>query len=144
MAAIRTLILEYVDTNGVPDECDVAVEDCNTNGIPDVCDPDFDGDGMPDDCDDDVDGDGVPNETDVCAFSPPGEPVNPSGGPMGDADDDCVVTVEDYFYFESCLADSGPGSGPGLQACIDVFDFDGDDDVDLADFAGFQVVFWGP
>jgi hypothetical protein len=61
--------------------------------------------------------------------------VNPSGGPMGDVDDDCAVTLVDYYYFEFCLYDSGPGVTPVFQECIDVFDFDYDTDVDLYDFS---------
>ncbi|MCP4592363.1 MAG: right-handed parallel beta-helix repeat-containing protein [bacterium] len=126
------------NSNGTPDECDVAHHDCNTNGVPDECDPDFDGDGLPDGCDPDEDDDGVLNEADACAFTPWGEPVNGHGGPMGDFDDDCAVTVLDYAYFEVCLWFSGPGGDPGFDECTDVFDYDGDGDVDLGDFAAFQ------
>jgi len=126
------------NTNGTPDECDVSRLDCNTNGTPDDCEPDFDGDSTPDDCDPDMDGDGVPNTADLCNFTPPGQDVNPLGGPMGDLDDDCDVDLDDYFFFQVCLSLSGPGGNPGFQDCFDVFDFDHDADVDLADFAGFQ------
>ena len=129
------------NSNGIPDTDDLDAgtsQDCNTNGIPDECDADFDGDEAPDDCDLDIDGDGLSNETDACVYSPLGEPVNPSGGPMGDLDEDCAVTLDDYFYFEICLVLSGPGGDPGFQDCRDVFDFDGDTDVDLMDFGGFQ------
>ena len=82
----------------------------------------------------------MPNELDVCEFSPLGDPVNPYGGPMGDLDDDCAVTLDDYFYFEYCLFDSGPGVEPGFHDCTDIFDFDADNDVDLYDFAEFSLV----
>jgi hypothetical protein len=63
---------------------------------------------------------------------------------MGDLDDDCAVTLDDYYFFEICLYLSGPGSHPGFQDCLDVFDFDFDGDVDLRDFAWFQRAFKGP
>lgn len=117
--------------------CDFA-SDCNNDGIPDDCQADLDGDGVPDDCDDDVDGDGVLNAVDPC-LSPPGEPVNPSGGPLGDFDDDCLITLLDYPWFETCLAFSGPGVNPPGVFCDDVFDLEFDGDVDLGDFAVFQT-----
>jgi hypothetical protein len=126
------------DSNGVPDDCDVLDSDCNSNGIPDACEPDSDDDGTPDGCDPDLDGDGVPNQIDVCQSSPANQAVNPLGGPMGDIDDDCAVTLIDYYYFDICLFLSGPGGDPVFQDCRDVFDFDGDGDVDLCDFAGLQ------
>ncbi|MCP4593640.1 MAG: right-handed parallel beta-helix repeat-containing protein, partial [bacterium] len=131
------LCTEFVMTEG----CGICpADDCDANGTPDACDPDFDGDGVPDDCDADIDNDGVVNEDDACDHTPPGEPVNPSGGPLGDMDDDCLVNLDDYFYFEFCLADCGPDEVPAFQECADVFDFDGDEDVDLADFLDFQQV----
>jgi hypothetical protein len=69
------------------------------------------------------------------------EPVNPFGGPMGDVDDDCSVTLDDYLFFEICLWLSGPGGHPVFQDCLDVFDFDDDDDVDMGDFARFGALF---
>lgn len=68
---------EDCNTNGVPDECDVAdgtSEDCNNNGIPDECDvadgtsEDCNANGIPDECDvasgtsEDCQGDGIPDE----------------------------------------------------------------------------------
>ena len=66
------------NTNGVPDECDIAdgSADCNSNGIPDVCEPllplvDCNNNGTADDIDiasgasSDADGDGIPDE---CSF----------------------------------------------------------------------------
>jgi hypothetical protein len=129
------------NSNAFPDECDLALGDCNTNGVPDSCDADWDADGHPDECDGDIDGDGFANEIDACVYSPPGDPVNPFGGPMGDIDDDCAVTLDDYYFFEICLYLSGPGEHPGFQDCLDVFDFDNDTDVDLLDFASFSELF---
>ena len=143
-----------VDCNGneTPDECDIAQgtsDDCNSNGAIDDCEiaagtsPDFDGDGLMDECDADMDDDGLLNEVDVCDDTPLGAAVNPSGGPMGDIDDNCAVDLDDYYYFEICIAICGPGGDPVFQDCADVFDFDGDGDVDLADFAGLQGAFGG-
>ena len=41
-----------------------------------------------------------------------------------------------------CLG--SPDASPGDPACITVFDFDGDSDVDLRDVAAFQIAFTGP
>ncbi|MBN1511470.1 MAG: immunoglobulin domain-containing protein [Phycisphaerae bacterium] len=64
---------------------------------------------------------------------------------FGDVDDDGDVDLDDYGVFPDCMA--GPNatpapSLPGMTAttCIQAFDFDIDDDVDLADFASFQEV----
>jgi hypothetical protein len=85
----------------------------------------------------DFDGDGVIDGVDICV-SPPGELINPSGGPMGDIDDDCAATLDDFFYFEVCLYISGPGEPPLFPDCADAFDFDADGDIDLRDFAAMQ------
>jgi hypothetical protein len=61
----------------------------------------------------------------------------------GDADADGDVDLRDYRKFEECLSDSGPkGETPG-PSCLEPFDFDDDADVDVADFAGFQMAFTG-
>ena len=87
--------------------------------------------------------DGLPNEQDACDDTPLGADVNPSGGPMGDFDDDCDVDLSDHFAFSVCLWLSGPGAEPLFQECLGDFDFDGDEDVDLMDFAVFQAAFTG-
>lgn len=61
----------------------------------------------------------------------------------GDWDNDGIVNINDFPEFVSCL--SGP-EGVDLQAgydpvCLDVFDYDLDRDIDLADFHRFQYVF---
>ena len=123
------------------DESPYFAADCNSNGIPDECEADFDGDGLIDDCDPDVDGDGVLNELDLCPYTPLGVPVNEDGRPMGDWDEDCVVDFDDFEVYAICLDISGPGIPALFQECRDVFDFNDDEDVDLADFAEFQVSF---
>jgi len=60
-------------------------------------------------------------------------------GPFGDFDEDCAVTLNDYELFEVCLWFSGPDEVPPFAECLDVFDFDLDADVDLHDFAAFQL-----
>jgi hypothetical protein len=69
-------------------------------------------------------------------------------GHCADFDADGDVDVDDYFFFADCLA--GPNatpapSEPGVtpQDCLDVFDLDFDEDVDLSDFGVFQWVFTG-
>ncbi len=59
----------------------------------------------------------------------------------GDADENCVVDLADYLDFSFCLDRFGVERNPILDVCIEVFDADGDKDVDLADFAEFQRVF---
>jgi|GEM_PF-2348878 len=82
-------------------------------------------------------GPGSPIEGDACVF-PPGR---------GDSDEDCDVDLGDYAMFADCLA--GPATSPDptppttMQDCLDVFDFDGDDDVDMFDAAEFEAVFTG-
>ena len=59
-----------------------------------------------------------------------------SGG--GDFTNDCTVNIDDFAVLESCL--DGPVQPYQETDCWRA-DFDGDDDVDLLDFAGFQDVF---
>jgi hypothetical protein len=101
---------------------------------------DVDSDGLSDECDPDNDNDGVPNADDVCAATPTGQQVTPWGAPKGDINDDCTPTVADHEYFEICLWLSGPQQEPIFADCLGAFDFDGDDDVDLQDFASFARV----
>ncbi len=63
-----------------------------------------------------------------------------------DFDQDGDVDLTDYTVFADCLA--GPDASPtptiddvDLAECLDHFDGDTDNDVDLADFAGFQAAF---
>ncbi|MBN1513490.1 MAG: right-handed parallel beta-helix repeat-containing protein [Phycisphaerae bacterium] len=65
-------------------------------------------------------------------------------GPFGDFFGDCTVDLDDYALFEVCLRFSGPDMLPPFDECVDVFDFDLDFDVDLTDFAVFQLVFTQP
>ena len=133
--------------NGQFDSCEIfegQTADCDSNCIPDACDPDFDTDGTIDACDDDIDDDGVTNDLDRCDFTPLGEAVTTFGGPFGDTGGDCRVNLNDYSRFRICLSSSGP-SGPSLSnACLSVFDFNSDQHIDLADFAGFTVIFTDP
>jgi len=66
----------------------------------------------------------------------------------GDYDSDGVVTHHDFYFFHECLTNQRPGinGGPGTDAgpgCR-FADFDFDDDVDLRDFAQFQLNFTAP
>jgi hypothetical protein len=65
-------------------------------------------------------------------------------GPFGDFFGDCDVDLEDYALLEVCLRFSGPDALPPFDECLEVFDFDLDFDVDLTDFAVFQLVFTHP
>ncbi|MCB9849588.1 MAG: hypothetical protein H6817_02665 [Phycisphaerales bacterium] len=68
----------------------------------------------------------------------------PSPGP-GDLDGDGDSDLDDHAGFVDCLA--GPNNAPSptaptsVQDCRDAFDFDSDNDVDLADFDAFLLVF---
>ena len=68
--------------------------------------------------------------------------------PPMDADVDGDLDLDDYGAFLNCQA--GPGTTPNptapqtSQDCVDVFDVDEDNDVDLHDFAGLQRAFTGP
>jgi len=58
------------------------------------------------------------------------------------------VDLGDYSLFADCMA--GPGVPPDpnppmtTQACLDAFDLDSDDDVDLFDFTEFLAIYTGP
>ncbi len=68
----------------------------------------------------------------VCGFTPA-----ISADPL-DHDGDGYVGLADLVALEDCLSRSGPDHDPSSQPCLDVFDADGDSDVDLADFSAFQ------
>ena len=57
----------------------------------------------------------------------------------GDYDSDGDVDLEDFYFFQECVSNSGPDvdAGPGCRFA----DFDADSDVDLADVAALQGVF---
>jgi hypothetical protein len=57
--------------------------------------------------------------------------------PAGDVACDGVIALLDYSWFVQSV------SGPGVEGDCLLFDFDGDDDVDLSDFRAFQVAFSG-
>jgi WD40 repeat protein len=62
----------------------------------------------------------------------------------GDYNDDGAVDLLDYDVFYDCMAGVGVVPDPvetDAPSCLSVFDFDGDSDVDAADFVGFQAAF---
>ena len=61
---------------------------------------------------------------------------------FGIGDDECDRDVDllDFANWADCM--TGPENGPFAEGC-EAFDFDGDLDVDLEDFGGFQRVFMG-
>lgn len=84
--------------------------------------------------------------------SAPNTPTNYAGGTgsvnaavvAGDFDNDGDFDLVDYDQHADCLAgaDAAPdpqNGGVDAQDCLDVFDFDCDQDIDLSDFAEFQT-----
>lgn len=60
----------------------------------------------------------------------------------GDFDSDGDMDLRDLYFFDECLASSGPGVEPG-PGCVWA-NMDQDNDVDFRDFALFQLAFTGP
>lgn len=56
---------------------------------------------------------------------------------IGDFDCNQAVNLNDLSAWSACMTD--PQSGPYMPGC-ESFDFDGDGDVDLRDFAGFELI----
>jgi len=136
------------NNNGILDDTEIAggqADDCNDNAVPDECELflDFDGDGVLDPCDADIDGDGVANASDECDYTPPGIPVDADGRPIGDSNNDCAISLADFLRFGTCLSSSGPSTISPSSFCIQLYDYDGDSDIDLADFSGFARSFTG-
>ncbi len=63
----------------------------------------------------------------------------------GDYDSDTAVTLDDFYFFHECLTNQrlGINGGPAKDAGAGCrfADFDLDNDVDLLDFAEFQLTF---
>jgi predicted CXXCH cytochrome family protein len=161
------------DADGVPDVIDNCPHrynpdqlDSDGDGIGDACDncrlvynPDqvnADGDVFGDACDlcpavhsqdpNDTDSDGIGNPCDSCPEVPAPAGVDAFGRSRGCIDLDCDVDQDDYELLQ--LAWGGPGiTTPPGGVTPDIFadaNVDGDGDVDLADFAVFQINFTGP
>jgi len=54
----------------------------------------------------DDDADGVHNDNDLCPATPPGIPVDETGRPRADMNDDCAVDLSDFAIFQ--LSMTGP------------------------------------
>ena len=61
---------------------------------------------------------------------------------IGDWDNNGRVDLDDYFNLTVCLTGPDPETAPSQQ-CREVFDADGDDDVDIHDYSAFQNEFAG-
>ncbi len=131
-----------------------------TDHHPNVIAGDFNGDNRVDEADADacrafiaaVDGDGeedcdgeVNQSVTLCAFGPNFSLYDVNyDGLVDDLDCPCVdcrFDLADAGLFQQCFTGAGPHVLP--QHCL-IFDFDGDDDVDLADHAEFVDRFEGP
>ncbi len=149
--------------NGVNDWCEFGLDDCNANGIPDGCDvlqPVHDccesGGGAG--CSDPIieacvcnvlpgccskywdDTCALAVETYSCGSCEPGSADCNANGilddcELGDFNDDGTVSLLDYKTLHKCYTAPDVLLGPGCAAG----DFDCDNDIDLRDFAVFQV-----
>jgi len=133
------------DRNGEPDVCELLIgaDDCDGNRWLDICQEDHDQDGLIDPCDPDQDDDGVPNESDLCPRSPNGMDTLADGRPRIDTTGDCFVDLRDYWRFRNCLVVGRLGAPPPWEACLERFDVDNDEALDLRDFAAFQNGYTG-
>ncbi|MCB9850200.1 MAG: VCBS repeat-containing protein [Phycisphaerales bacterium] len=103
-----------------------------------TCASDADGDGVCDGGDAcpgfddaaDADFDGIANGCDPCA----------GGAGTGDANADEQVNAFDYPGMNACMTGPDGGESTGCEC----YNFDGDGDVDLLDYADFQVMHTGP
>ena len=93
-------------------------------------------------CDDDSDSDGVADADDGCPNTLPGTMVSAIGCPRGDFDEDGIVAGSDAAGLADCMEGvflfPNPTSPNMFAECLNTFDFDGDYDVDLADYAEVQ------
>jgi len=113
-------VMADCNSNGIPDECDVAVgtsADCQSNGIPDECDITS---GTSEDCN----ANSVPDE---CEWD--------------DLDSDGDVDLGDFARFQTCFTGSG---GTFVDPACCLFDLEPDGDIDLDDYAEFRSRFTGP
>ncbi|HUU83194.1 MAG TPA: hypothetical protein VM243_06785 [Phycisphaerae bacterium] len=60
-------------------------------------------------------------------------------GIFGDYDYDTDVHLDDFTWFADCMLQLEPS-----EQCLTAFNDDGDQQVTLADFSAFQIVFTGP
>ena len=104
----------------------------------------------------DCNGNGVPDSQDIaeCEGAPTCSDCNENGLPDecdtivdGDFEDDGDGDLDDYMALADFLAGPDEPPTPAAPECVDAclrgFDMNDDGDVDLADFAGFEVVFTG-
>ncbi|MCP4593702.1 MAG: hypothetical protein GY842_23445 [bacterium] len=137
-------------TNGIADECDLAAgtsSDCNANGIPDECDPDSDIDGIADDCDncplspnplqEDADGDLIGDPCDLCPELSRAIEVDHDGDRVLNDDDNCPCTP-------NRKQEDADSNGIGDACEIGPGDCNGDQVVDLVDYAKFHECVTGP
>ena len=66
-------------------------------------------------------------------------PIVITTGVFGDYDQDGDTDLDDFPWFVSCLEQFEPS-----PECLDVFDDDANGNVDLRDYAMFQLAFTGP
>ncbi len=105
------------DSDGIGDACEIAANsalDCNDNTVPDDCDIAFH-------ASQDANKNAVPDECEC-----PGKV-------------DGTVNLNNFATFRACV--TAPNGA--IAADCECFDYDGDNDVDFADFAALQLIFTG-
>jgi len=117
----------YIDSaDNCPSQPNPDQYDCDANGVGDAC---AIAAGTADDCNSNV-------IDDAC------ETI--SGG---DFDGSGTVDLSDHTFLADCVSGPGPAPSPASAACtamcLDAFDSDADNDVDLRDLSNFQIVFEG-
>jgi hypothetical protein len=148
------------DTDVLGDACDNCPwgdnpdqDDAEGDDVGDACDNcpttlnpgqgDCDQDGFGDACDESADRDAIPNDVDVCPVAPCYSSfADAEGRPLGDADGDCHVDINDFATFAGCFGLFGPGPWCD-QAQFDSSDLNQDGTVNLADFSTFALNFTG-
>jgi hypothetical protein len=135
----------------VPDECELAENDCDLNGVPDDCQVDCNNNGVADTCDItgmtslDCNSNGVPDECDLVSTT--SEDCDTNGIPdecQPDTDGDGVIDPCDNCPLVG-NPDQSDSDMDGFGDLCDQFgDFDRNGVIDLNDYIELSACFGGP